>query len=82
MIGRPHIRAEVEKRFAGRVIGVSVNTRKDDIIEYIRVRLDEDGTPNAMDESLAADIIEKIPKNVSEMYVGPRILGILPYTIC
>jgi len=72
IIGRPHIRAEVEKRLAGRVISVSVGPRKDDIIGYIRVRLDEDGNTDAMDESLAADIVEKIPENVPEMYVGPK----------
>ena len=82
IIGRPHIRAEVENRLAGRVISVSVCPTRDDIIEYLRVRLGEDGTPDAMDESLAADIVEKIPQNVSEMYVGTRMLRILPYTIC
>ena len=46
---------------------------KGDIIGYLRVRLDEDETPDAMDESLAADIIEKIPENMSEMYVAARI---------
>jgi len=73
IIGRPHVQAEVEKRLAARVISVSVGPARNDIIGYLRVRLDEDETPDAMDESLAADIMEKIPKNVSEMYVGPRI---------
>jgi len=73
IIGRPHVQAEVEKRLAARVISVSVSPTRNDIIGYLRVRLDEDETPDAMDESLAADIMEKIPKNVSEMYVGPRI---------
>jgi len=73
IIGRPHVQAEVEKRLAARVISVSVGPARDDILGYIRVRLDEDETPDAMDESLAADIMEKIPENVSEMYVGPRI---------
>ena len=82
IIGRPHIRAEIEKRLAGRVISVSVSPSRDDIIGYIRVRLDEDETPDAMDSSLAADIMEKIPENMSEMYVGARMLGIFPCTIC
>ena len=46
-----------------------VSPRQDDIIEYLRLRLDEDETPDAMDESLEADILEKIPKNMSEMYL-------------
>ena len=82
IIGRPHIRAEIEKRLAGRVISVSVGPSRDDIVGYIRVRLDKDETPDAMDESLTADIMEKIPENMSEMYVGARMLGIFPYTIC
>ena len=70
IIGRPHIRAEVERRLAGRVISVSVGPRKDDIIGYLRVRLDEDETPEAMDGSLEARILKKIPERMSEMYVG------------
>ena len=67
IIARPHVRGEVEKRLAGRVISVSVGPSKDDIVEYLRLKLDEDETPDAMDESLEADILEKIPENMSEM---------------
>jgi len=67
IIGRPHVRAEVERRLTGRVISVSVGPSKDDIMEYLRLRLDEDETPDAMDENLEADILEKIPKIMSEM---------------
>ena len=79
--GRPHIRAEIEKRLSGRVISVPIGPRKDDIIEYLRARLDEDETPDAMDESLVAEILEKILENMSEMYVGPMIVGISSHTI-
>ena len=82
MIGRPHIRAEVEKRLAGRVISVPVGPSENDIMEYLRLRLNEDETPNAMDESLKADILEKIPSTMSEMYVGAMVLGTPPHTIC
>jgi len=70
IIGRPHIQDEVERAFAGRVTSVSVSPRKSDIIGYLRVRLGEDPTPHAMNKSLEADILEKIPENMSEMYVG------------
>ena len=81
MIGRPHVRAEIEKRLAGRVISVSLSPSKGDIIEYLRVRLEEDETPDAMDGSLEADIMEKIPQNMSEMKaISGRIgLRIPPY---
>ena len=69
IIGRPHVRPEIEKRLAGRVISVPVGPNKDDIIEYLRLRLEEDETPDAMDENLEADILEKIPENMSEMCV-------------
>ena len=68
--GRPHIRAEIEKRLAGRVVSVPVGASKDDIIIYIRARLSKDETPDAMDDSLEADILAKIPENISEMCVG------------
>jgi len=48
----------------------TLGTNKDDIAEYLRVRLDQYLTPDAMDESLEAEILEKIPENMSDMYVG------------
>ena len=59
------------------MISVPVGPSKDDITEYLRLRLDEDETPDAMDEGLEADILEKIPQNISEMYVGAILLGTL-----
>jgi len=70
--GRPHIRAEIEKRLAQRVISLSIGPSKVDIIRYLRIRLGEDETPDAMNESLEAEIL-KIPENMSEMYVGAMI---------
>ena len=67
--GRPHIRAEVAKHLAGRVASVSVGPTKGDIISYLRFRLSHDETPDAMDESLEADILEKMPESISETYV-------------
>ena len=81
MIGRPHVRAEVEKRLAGRVISVPVRPSEADIMEYLRLRLDEDETPDSMDESLAAEILSKIPSTMSEMYAGALVLGMSPHTI-
>ena len=67
IIGRPHVRAEIDKRLPGRVISLSVGPSKNDITEYLRLRIDEDETPDAMDDSLAAEILEKIPEKMSEM---------------
>nr|AHE80946.1 hypothetical protein [Tuber indicum] len=48
---------------------VSIGPRRDDIIRYLRVRLDEDETPDAMDEGLEADVLEQIPGKISEMFI-------------
>ena len=74
--GRPHIRTEIESRLSGKVISVSVNSTRADIKRYLRAKLGDDETPDAMDESLKAEIIEKIPANMSEMSVGPIMLQI------
>jgi len=49
------------------VRGVCLSNSKDDTTEYLRVSLDEDETPDAIDQSLEANIVEKIPENMSEM---------------
>jgi len=65
--GRPHIRAETEKRLAGRMINVPICPTKAGIVGYLRVKLGEDEIPDAMDGILEAEILEKIPENISEM---------------
>ena len=67
--GRSHIRLEVGRRFAGRVTSLPISTKRDDIIRYLHSRLAEDPTPDAMDSSLEAEILKKIPEDISEMYV-------------
>jgi len=76
--GRPHIRPEIGRRLAGTVTSLSISTKRNDIIRYLRTRLAEDPTPDAMDSSLEADILKKIPEDVSEMYVETAALGKLP----
>ena len=65
--GRPHIEAEVGRRLSGRGTALRITPRRHDIISYLHSRLDEDTVPDAMDSSLKADILEKIPEDVSEM---------------
>ena len=67
LAGRLHIRGEVEKRLAGRVAVVLVAPAKDDIIRFLRAKLKEDITPDAMDKNLEKDIIMTIYEKVSEM---------------
>ena len=67
LAGRLHVRDEVEKHLAGRVAGVSITPTKADIIRFLKAKLREDTTPDAMNISLEEDIIEKIPETVSEL---------------
>ena len=50
-------------------MSISIGSSKDDIVGYLCVRLtlDEDESPGAMDESLAVEILKKIPEKMSEM---------------
>jgi len=65
--GRPQIKAEVDKRLSGRVMTIRITPLRHDIISYLHTKLDEDTKPGAMDSSLKADILRKIPEDVSEM---------------
>ena len=67
--GRPHIQPEMTRRLAGRVTSLPISTKRDDIIRYLHSRLEEDIIPDAMDSSLEAEILKKVPEDVSEMYV-------------
>ena len=77
MTGRPHIRLDIIRRLAGRVTSLPISTKRDDIIRYLHSRLEEDTTPDAMDSSLEAEILKRIPEDVSEMYVEITTLGTL-----
>jgi len=72
--GRPHIQPEIGRRLVGRVTSLPISTKRSDIIRYLRSRLEEDTTPDAMDSSLEADILKKIPEDLSEMYVQTAVL--------
>ena len=67
LAGRLHIRDEVEEHLAGRVVAISITLTKDDIVRFLRAKLKEDATPDAMDRSLEEGIIKNIPESVSEM---------------
>ena len=67
LAGRLHVRGEVEKHLAGRVVAVTIIPTKDDIIRFLRAKLREDTIPDAMNNSLEEDIIKIIPETVSEL---------------
>jgi len=68
LTGRPFIHSEVEKCFPT-MDTISVSPTKGDTETFLKMKLDGDPEPEAMNESLRADIMEVIPKTISEMYV-------------
>jgi len=81
MTGRPHVLPEIRRRLTRRTTSISISPKRDDIIGYLRSKLDEDTNPDAMDSSLKADIMKKIPEDISEMYVEATELPKLPQII-
>ena len=69
MTGRSHILPDIEQRLAGKVTSISISSKREDVIRYLRNRLAADTTPDAMDTSLEGDILNKIPSDNAEMYV-------------
>ena len=65
--GRPHIQPDITRCLSGRVKSLPISTKRDDILKYLRSRLQHDPTPDAMTGSLEAEIMKKIPEDVSEM---------------
>jgi len=65
--GRFHIKAQVETALVGQVVNVSIAPTESDVTRYIRAKLREDETPDAMDEILQADILAKVPPRISQM---------------
>ena len=72
--GRPHIRPEIERCLPGGVASLSISPKRGDVIRYLRTRLREDTTPDAMDSILEAEILKKIPEDIAEMYVETTTL--------
>ena len=67
LTGRLHVRDEVQKDLAEGVVAVSITPTKDDIIRFLKAKLKEDTTPDAMDNGLEEDIIKNIPETASEL---------------
>ena len=68
LTGRPFIRPEVEGYFPN-MGTILVSPTREDTEAFLSMKLDGDPEPDAMDESLRAEIMEIIPKRISEMYV-------------
>ena len=66
--GRPHVIGDIQRYFAEAVV-IPINPNEDDIRSYLEMRLDWDIEPEAMNDSLRADILRIILEKTSDMYV-------------
>ena len=72
LTGRPFIRPEVERYFPNVDI-IVVSPTREDTEAFLKMKLDGDPESDAMDDRLRADIMEIIPKTISEMYAQMSI---------
>ncbi|RPA97507.1 hypothetical protein L873DRAFT_1690624, partial [Choiromyces venosus 120613-1] len=68
LTGRPHVQDEIDKHFAG-AVKLPISPTTEDIKAYLKMRLDGDTEVDAMDDELRADIMEKIPERISEVFL-------------
>ena len=68
--GRPHVKADIQRYFTGAVV-IPISPNRDDIRNYLKMRLERDAEPEAMNNDLRVDIVRVILETISDMYVGP-----------
>jgi len=67
LTGRFHVRDEVEKYLSQRVATVLITPTNADIIRFLKAKLREDTTVDAMNNTLEEDIIKNISETASEL---------------
>ena len=70
LTGRPHVGEDVRRYFASAVV-IPISPNRDDIQNYVAMRLDRDAEPEAMSNDLRVDIARVIKENISDMCVRP-----------
>ena len=66
LTGRPHIKEAIQKYFAGAAV-MPISPNRDDVRNYLQMKLDWDEEPEAMDDDLRADIVKAILGKMSDM---------------
>lgn len=66
LTGRAHIIGEIKKNLP-RVVVAPTSSTENDIETYLKMKLEQDPEPNAMDADLRADILKLIPEKCSPM---------------
>ena len=70
LTGRPYVWEDIQRYFSKAVV-IPINPNRDDIRNYVEMRLDRDAEPEAMSSDLRADIVRVILKKISDMCVEP-----------
>jgi len=66
LTGRRHIRGEIDRDLGERTTVLSIKPNRDDIVGYIRMRLNKDTSLDRMDSGLEDEIIKGITENIPE----------------
>ena len=69
--GRPYITVEIEKYFPGNAQFLRIKPTRKDIKRYVKMILDDDPNPAAMDADLRAEIMNWVSETISDVYVAP-----------
>ena len=69
LTGRPHVWEAVQNYFT-KAITIPITPNEDDIRNYVKMKLDGDITPEAMDNRLRGEIVRIIVDKMSNMCVG------------
>ena len=67
--GRPQVRTEIPRHFAGNVM-VPISPKTHDIERYLEKKLEMGTESDAMSHTLRAEIMRVIPQRISGMYVA------------
>ena len=76
LTGRPYFGEDVQRYFS-RAVMIPISPNRDDIQNYLEMRLEGDPEPEAMNDGLRVDIVRVIMENISDMYVGPVSISTL-----
>jgi len=76
LTGSPRV-DEAVRRYLTMAVEIPTSPNPDDIRNYVITRLDQDDVPEAMDDSLRAEIVGIILEKMSNMYVGVSPLSTL-----
>jgi len=69
LTGRPQVKEDIQGYFT-KVVVIPISPNRDDIMNYLEMRLGRDAEPEAMNNDLREDIIRIFLERISDMCVG------------